>query len=279
MLAKRLCLALSFIGLAAAQNPPARLAFEVASIRPGLSGNLTPAQFEAAVAAGKFHRLIDDSRIDLAGMPLPDLIMMAYRIPGDRLVMAGGASQDQRFDIVAKLPEGAKKEQVPEMLQTLLAERFKLAVHHESKPLPVYSLTVAKEGPKLRDSTAGDSDYAACNGGFHKVCRKMSMQALADNLTRIGQMNTTMPGADLSWGIDRPVMDATGLKGVYDFEMDYGISRGGGGRGGAGAAAPPAGESRSVTDALKDLGLKLEPSKHEFENVVVDHVERMPTEN
>jgi len=278
MLAKRICLALSVIGLAAAQNPPARLAFEVASIRPGISGNLTPRQFEAAVQAGRFHRLIDDSRIDLAGVPLPDLILMAYRIPADRLVMQ--ASADQRFDIAAKLPEGAKKEQVPEMLQTLLAERFKLSVHHEPRVLPVYSLTVAKDGPKFHDSTAGDSVYTACNGGFHKVCRKMTMEDLAKHLTRISQMNTSMPGTDLSWGIDRPVVDSTGLKGVYDFEMDYGISRGGGGRGGADAGAtPPAGESRSVMDAVKDLGLRLEPSKHEFDNLVIDHVERVPTEN
>ena len=276
---KRICLALVFTSLASAQNPPARLAFEVASIRPGLSGNLNPRQFEAAVESGKFHRLIDDSRIDFGSVTLVDLILTAYRIPADRLVMSGAISPEQLFDISAKLPDGAKKEQVPEMLQTLLAERFKLAVHHEQKVIPVYLLTVAKDGPKLHDSTA-DAAYSACNGGYHKVCRKMTMEALANDLTRISQMNTAMPGSDLSWGIDRPVVDSTGLKGVYDFDMEYGISRGAAGRGGAGAApAPPAGETRSVMDALKDLGLRLEPAKHEFDNLIIDRVERVPTDN
>ncbi len=90
-----------------------------------------------------------------------------------------------------------------------------------------------------------------------------------------------MPGVQ-EWGIDRPVVDMTGLKGVYDFTMDYGPGiPGGGGRGGPGAAAPPPtdGTPRSVIEAVKDLGLKLEPTKHTFDNLVVDHVERVPTEN
>ncbi len=278
---KRVCLALCFLGLAAGQNPPAKLAFEVASIRPGVSGNLTPAQFQSAIEAGKFHTLIEDSRIDLGGISLPDLIQMAYRVPLDRIVAPSGLSLVQRFDVVAKLPQGATKEQVPEMLQTLLAERFKLAVHHEQKVVPVYALTVAKDGPKLHDSTADASVYAACNGGFHKVCRKMTMEGLASFLTLIGERSASMPGADLSSGVDRPVVDSTGIKGVYDFTMDYGRAMGGGGRRGPGDVAVPtaAGETRSVMEAVKDLGLRLEPAKHEFDYLIIDHVERVPTDN
>ncbi len=208
------------------------------------------------------------------------LIQMAYRLPQDRIT-GPGWMREQRFDIMAKLPEGASKEQVPEMLQTLLAERFKLVVHHEQKVIPVYTLEVGKDGPKFHDSTAEDSAGGSCDGGFHKICRKMSMESLAAQLTRISQTMASMPGV-LEWGIDRPVVDTTGLKGVYDFTVDYGRgAAGGGGRGGPGAAAPPPtdGTPRSGIEAVKDLGLKLEPTKHAFDNLVVDHVERVPTEN
>jgi uncharacterized protein (TIGR03435 family) len=277
---KRTYLAVLLCSSAFSQTPAAKPAFEVASIKPGLSGNITPAQFQSAIQSGRFRSLIDNARVDLGSISLEALIEMAYRIPQDRLTGPGWMGE-QRFDILAKLPEGATKDQVPEMLQTLLEERFKLVVHHDQKVVPVYALEVGKDGPKFHESTAEDSAYAACNGGFHKICRKMSMEDLAAHLTFISQRMASMPGV-LEWGIDRPVVDMTGLKGVYDFTMDYGRGvAGGGGRGGPGAAAPPPtdGTPRSVIEAVKDLGLKLEPIKHTFDNLVVDHVERVPTEN
>ncbi len=107
---------------------------------------------------------------------------MAYRIPQDRITGPCWMGE-QRFDILAKLPDGASKEQVPEMLRTLLEDRFKLVVHHEQKLVPVYLLEMGKDGPKIHESTAEDSAYADCNGGFHKICRKMSMEDLAVFLT------------------------------------------------------------------------------------------------
>jgi uncharacterized protein (TIGR03435 family) len=269
-------LAVLLCGSAFSQAPAPKPAFEVASIKPGLAGNITPAQFQS----GRVHSLIDNARVDMGSISLEVLIAMAYRMPQDRLVGPRWMGE-QRFDILAKLPEGASKDQVPEMLQALLEERFKLVVHHEQKVIPVYALEIGKDGPKIHESTAEDSASGSCNGGFHKICRKMSMENLAADLTRISGMNASIPGG-LEWGIDRPVVDTTGLKGVYDFTMDYGLGvPGGGGRGGPGAAAPPPtdGTPRSVIEAVKDLGLKLEPTKHTFDNLVVDHVERVPTEN
>lgn len=261
-------LAVLLCGSAFGQTPAAKPAFEVASIKPGLAGNITPAQLEA----GRVHIEIDNARVDMGSIALQALIELAYRIPQDRITGPGWMGE-QRFDILAKLPGGATKEQAPEMLQTLLEERFKLVVQHEQKVIPVYALEVGKDGPKFNESTAEDSAGGSCNGGFHKICRKMSMENLAVFLTSISRMRA------LEWGIDRPVVDMTGLKGVYDFTMDYGIGTARGG--GPGAAAPPTtdGTSRSVIEAVKDLGLKLEPTKHTFDNLVVDHVERVPTEN
>lgn len=260
-------------GLVAGQAPPAKLAFEVASIRPGLSGHITP----DAIASGRIHIEMNDARADFGSISLSALIEMAYRTPWDRIT-GPGWMMDQRFDILAKLPEGAIKEQIPEMLQTLLEERFKVALHHDQKGVPVYALTVAKDSPNLRESPAGDSSDPGCNGGVRKVCRKMSMQALADQLTRISQLNASVPVGDLTWGVDRPVVDMTGLTGVYDFDLEYGRARAGGGRGPGAAAGADAG-GRSVSDALKDLGLKLEPTKHTFDILVIDHLERVPTDN
>jgi uncharacterized protein (TIGR03435 family) len=264
--------------LAAGQTPAAKPAFEVASIRPGLSGNLNPSQFQSAVQAGTFHQLIDDSRIDLGSVPLLNLILMAYRVPQDRITGPSWIMEPtQRFDVQAKLPAGATKAQVPEMLQTLLEERFKLAVHHDQRVVSVYALTVAKDGPKLQASAADDPSAPACNGGFRKVCRKMTMEGLANLFTRMSEMNVSLEG-----GIDRPVLDQTGLPGAYDFILEYGRDRGAGGRSGpsvAPAAVPSEGTTRSVFEAVKDLGLKLDSIKHTFDILVVDRVERTPTAN
>jgi uncharacterized protein (TIGR03435 family) len=261
--------------LAVGQTPAAKLAFEVASIKPDASGRLTPAD----IASGRIHSFVDDQRADFGAISLSTLIQMAYGFPDDRITRPAWVAE-QRFNIQAKLPEGAKKQQVPEMLQALLAERFKLAVHQEKKIVPVYFLTVSKDGPKLKTSTAADDVQIGCNGGFRKVCQKMTMQALAESLTTMGRLNALMVGADASLGIDRPVIDMTRLSGVYDFILEYGQARGGG-RGGPGTASPPPADAapRSVFDAVKDLGLRLDAGKNEFDSLIVDHVERTPTEN
>ena len=182
---------------------------------------------------------------------------------------------EPRFDVQAKLPAGSSKEQAPAMMLTLLEERFKMTWHHDQKILPVYALMVAKDGAKLRESAAGESEPGAggCNGGFHKVCRQTTMEGLATMLTRFSRTNAL--GA-----LDRPVIDETGLKGKYDFDFDQGIA--GGGRGGRGGDAPaPVGTPDEVTafQALRVLGLRLEPTKHTYEIIVIDHIERTPTEN
>jgi uncharacterized protein (TIGR03435 family) len=136
------------------------------------------------------------------------------------------------------------------MLQALLSERFKLAIHRESKERTVYELVVGKNGPKLHEVEAGPGHS---NGGHGSLsAQKMSMSHLADSLSRI---------------VDLPVLDMTGLKGAFDIELKW---------------APDGDDANgpSIFTAVQEqLGLKLEQRKGPMEIIVVDHAERVPTEN
>ena len=272
---KRIFLPLLLSGLAFAQNAAPKLAFEVASVRPGPPG--APMQL---FQAGKVFVNIDDARVSIGSTPLSSVIQMAFRLPADQIVEPDWADE-LRFDIQAKLPTGATKEQVPEMLQTLLAERFKMVAHHDEKVLPVYALTLGKDGLKFHESTEEDSAKWGCNGGFHKACRHVTMEDLARIMSQSASMAEKHPEfANMPGALDRRVVDMTGLKGAYDFDLVSGRNGGGRGAGGRGVDAPdPAAEVVSMLDAAKALGLRLEPAKHTYETIVIDHVERVATEN
>src|SRR5215831_6464515 len=141
--------AVPFLAVAGfAQAPAAKpLAFEVASIKPSSPPD------QAKVMSGQFRvgMSVDGSRVELRFMSIGDLVRTAYEIKPHQLVAPDwmkGPSMNDRWDIQAKLPEGTNKDQVPEMLQVLLAERFKVKVHKEAKEQTVYGLVVAKGGPK-----------------------------------------------------------------------------------------------------------------------------------
>src|SRR3954452_12602697 len=139
------------VGAAMAQAPAAKPQFEVATIK------LAPPLNPAMAAAGKMHvgMNIDAARVDIGYLSLNDLIMVAYKVKQHQVV-GPDWMKNQRFDILAKLPEGATKEQVPEMLQGLLAERFGLTFHKEMKEQSVYGLLVGKGGPKMKESAKED---------------------------------------------------------------------------------------------------------------------------
>jgi uncharacterized protein (TIGR03435 family) len=179
--------------------------------------------------------------------------------------LKGGPSwlESDRFDVVAKSPGDTPVERVRVMLQTLLAERFKLAIHREEKMTPVYALVVATGGPKLPEAAA--SGLAACGQGegieglFHRMCSNMTMAALAEAL----------PGLARGY-IDRAVVDQTGLQGSYDFKLDW--------------TPRPVDKSEvaagaTMFDAIEKLGLKLEGKEQPMPILMIDHVERVPTEN
>jgi uncharacterized protein (TIGR03435 family) len=168
------------------------------------------------------------------------------------------------------------------MLRTLLEQRFKLKVHKEDQPVPVYALTLPKKNPKLKPSDG--SARSACKIGVDYglrtyTCQGTTMAQFAEKIRQVA-----------SGYLDHPVVDLTGLTGAYDFAVTWtgaGRLKAAGGRGGEAGqpvgAAPVASEpSTGLTifeSVDKQLGLKLAAQKHPMPVVVVDHVERTPTEN
>ncbi|HYW45484.1 MAG TPA: TIGR03435 family protein [Bryobacteraceae bacterium] len=317
-------------GLVFGQAPAAGPAFEVATIKP--AAPLNPAM----VASGKLHVgvSIDAARVDIGFLSLSDLIRTAYRVKTYQ-VSGPDWMATERFDILAKMPEGASKDQVPEMLQALLADRFKLTIHRDSKDQPVYALLVGKNGPRLKESPP-DTDTPAAAGpdgapsgpaapaggggvtvntgnGPVRVSGSMEGKGMVVSGGPNGQTKMSMgPGGTmhletlkmtmagfaevLSRFVDRPVVDMTGLKGNYQVAFDLtmedlkNVARASGmmvpGMGGAGgepgkapadAASDPAGSS--IFSNVQQLGLKLESRKQPVELIVVDHLEKTPTEN
>jgi uncharacterized protein (TIGR03435 family) len=117
------------------------------------------------------------------------------------------------------VPADGSKEQIPLMLQTLLAQRFKLALHHDQKVMQIYALEVAKGGPKMHESAEGDTSAPGCNRSFAEtagatlaaVCNKMTSADVAQ------QVQALAPG----YFQDGPIIDLTGLKRTYDFKLEW----------------------------------------------------------
>jgi uncharacterized protein (TIGR03435 family) len=315
------------------QAPAAAPAFEVASIKP--AGPLDPAK----IMSGKMHigLNVDGARIDIGNLSLKDLLCYAYNLKPYQVTGPDWMSAE-RFDVLAKLPEGASKDQAPEMLQALLVERFKLTVHRDSKEQAVYALVVGKNGPKLKESppdadapSGGDAAPpagAGPNAGFGAGpgagqirmnkdgkgmtvsagpmgAMKMSMGQDGMHL-EIGKATMAMFAEMLARFVDRPVVDMTELKGTYQVALDLSMADmmnaaktagvmipggmpgagPGGGPGGAGQSGPgqaiAAGSDpapSAVFTNVQQLGLKLEPRKTPVSTLVIDHAEKMPTEN
>ena len=318
-----------------AQSP----AFEVASIRP--AAPFSP----ELMMSGKMHvgMRVDGSRVDIGFTSLRELIPLAYGVKPYQVVGPDWMGA-QRFDIVATLPEGAKTEQVPQMLQALLAERFKLVARRDNKEQPVYALTVAKGGPKLKEaaqegpqaaenkpavpSENPDKDVVINQGDTQLRVRRnegpggrgVMISGGKNGAQRVtmgpdGKMHMeiehmTMPefAAMLSPMLDKPVVDQTALPGAFQIELDVsmadmmsvarasgmmpmggpppgmagpalspGIGGGAPGNTGPATASDPAGGS--VFASVQKLGLKLDSKKAAVETIVVEHLEKDPTEN
>jgi uncharacterized protein (TIGR03435 family) len=253
-----------------------KIEFEVASIKPA------PTVMEQ-VASGTPHlgMKIDGARVDIGTMALSSLIRIAYHVQPNQ-VSIPAALDAQKFDILAKIPAGASRERVPGMLQSLLADRFKLVIHREAREQSIYGLVVAKGGAKLKESVAEPDEpdrakgivqtaagdvvrlTAGPGGTLHAESPKFTMTALTDLMRRF---------------VDRPVMDMTGLTGEYQIAFDTSIWSGYPG------AAPRAPDSAADPDAalifmsIQKLGLRLEARKANVEVIVVDSAEKTPTAN
>ncbi|MGA7241048.1 MAG: TIGR03435 family protein [Bryobacteraceae bacterium] len=273
-----------------AQSPP-RLEFEVASIKasPPLTDNV------------HIGMRIDGAQVYFTAFSLKDYIRIAYRVK-DYQVEGPDWIASERFDIAAKLPAGAAREQVNDMLQSLLVDRFKLTFHRVKKEFPVYALVVAKSGAKLKESdlkgmSASDfakgPDSVAASGSAAGVSVDLgrgSSFTFADDKLQVKRLPTARFADLLGRFVDRPVVDMTNLTGIYDYDItvtpeDY--------RGmlirsaiTAGVVLQPevqrmamADIGESLASGLQALGLKLEARKAPLDVIVVDHAEHAPSEN
>jgi len=255
--------------------PPAANApvFEVATIKPS---DPNKAWGGLNIAGDKF---VTDHHT------LKQLIEWAYNLNSDQLISGGpGWVQTAKFDIEAKedadtasmlqkLPFEQRLATIQSMVQALLADRFKVRVHHETKDLPVYALVVAKSGSKLKPSP----DAPATPGGAAKPGQNWSgtmgghgqLEGRQSDINGLAMWLVRQPEIG-----ERMVIDKTGLTGKYDFMLKWTPDAGMGATGEAGDSSEP-----SLFTALQEgLGLKLEATKGPVDTIVIDSVE-MPSEN
>jgi uncharacterized protein (TIGR03435 family) len=230
-----------------AQSP----AFDVASVK---SRN-------PAVAESSNRTSIDSApgSLTIRNASLSECIKWAYLIR-DYQISGPAWLMTEKYDITAKASGPAPLNQLRQMLRTLLTDRFQLQLHRETKELPVYELVAAKSGPKLHKAEpGGHTGMKGENGSF--VFEGTSMPQFAEDLATLSQ-------------VDRPVLDRTGIPGVFDFNLKFGESNDEMKR------ALIAGDGASIFTLIQEqLGLKLEARKGPVEMLVIDHVERVPTEN
>src|ERR1017187_2998985 len=311
-------------------TPAAKLEFDVASGRP--SAPLDIQKLAADMQAGKMPRMgphVDGLRAEYTYLTLKDLITVAYKVKPYQITGPAWLATDH-FDVVAKMPEGWTKDDAPKMLQTLLADRFKVVIHRETQEHPVLALVVGKGGPKLKDSPAAsapiDEDAPLAKGEMKMdgpdgpvritthpdgtmtenmgkqgiVTIKMDGQTIhvnADTMTMSGFADTLTTIMQMGGGGSKPVLDKTELKGNYQVAVDISMAEimafaraqaqsmglnvppaaAGGGTAPAEAADPGGGSS--VFKSVEGLGLKLETRKAPIEQIIVDSVEKTPTEN
>jgi uncharacterized protein (TIGR03435 family) len=251
-IASLIVVSLTVLGQTVADRP----AFEVASIKPNVSGD------------GHSSTHVSNGEVIARNVSLKNCVKMAFHVDDSRLRGPDWLSS-VRFDIVAKPPVGSSHDQYRAMMLALLEDRFKLAFHRESKPLAAFALVVAKSGPKLKK---GEHDGSHLNTDNNKLdAQGVPMNQFADYLSN---------------RLDRPVVDKTNLEGSYDFKLEWSAED-------YRPPAPPDGtnlaQPRSIKEAAagpsfftaiqEQLGLKLESAKLPIDIVVVDHVEKVPTEN
>ena len=214
----------------------------------------------------------DPGRIDYSNVTLKMVLAQAYGVRGDQ-IQAPDWLNTERFDITAKLNPKATKEEFSLMLQNLLASRFKMAIHHAPKEYSVYALVIAKSGHKLKESVhdrVGDLPPGSSRTNTqpgpaihleagHLEAKRVSIHDLLE--------------ATLAGRMDRPVVDLTGLTGVFDVRLDW--------------QPVEAQQDGAVSDNLagivsafeRQLGLTLQGRKIAMDTVVIDHAERIPVGN
>jgi uncharacterized protein (TIGR03435 family) len=293
-----------------AQSPPTRT-FEVAAITPSV-----PLQTQISTGQLRVGSTITDSRIDMRSASLADLVTLAYTLKPYQLT-APDWMRSERYDVQATYPPGATKDQAPEMMQALLADRFKLRIRHDKKKQPVYALVLAGDGLKVKPSAPPAAEPAEPEPGSRTLERAgQKIQIGGDNRSvsiagpegqtiRISQVDgvmalqlgrISMPALAemLTSFVDKPVIDATAVTGIYDVPLEMKMEDmlamaqvaarsagivlpGAAGAGVTGQASDPG--NASIFQSVQKLGLRLDSRTMPVAIIVVESAERTPTEN
>lgn len=278
---------------AAAASPADLPKFEVATVKPASGDD------------GRSMLMFTADGISIHGVPMKMLIRAAFGIEDDRILGEPGWVKN-RYDIEAKVDaedapklKDLKMNQRQAMMLPLLEDRFHLKYHHETRELPMYALVVAKGGLKMKAS-APDPPPATDDAAKPDSQPKPDDPAAKDK-PRMGRRSLMMNGRGhiestgtsvenlahvLSSQLGRTVQDKTGLRGNYDYNLDWTPDdvgtpmAGGGGDGGPdkGGASPDAGGPTLPTALEEQLGLKLEATKATLDVIVIDHID-LPSEN
>ena len=230
--------------------------FEVASVKPNLHSK----------AGGEGSRrqsvTVDPGRLTMINVTLQTCIRTAFEVR-DYQISGPAWLEEERYDISAKAADAVPEKDLHLMLQRLLAERFRLEYHRQTKDLPAYVLTIAKGGPKFHESKTEGEFSVKPLGRTVATVERASVAQLVDLLTQV---------------MRAPVLDETGLKAKYDITIDMtsyipeNMQHGPG-------AAPPDFAGIAMAVVQEQLGLKLESRKVASELIVIDHAEKAPTEN
>jgi uncharacterized protein (TIGR03435 family) len=292
-------------GSADAQTADRYPAFEVASVKPAPP---VVAGMDCSMRGGPGTD--DPGQITYPCTWVRTLMTMAYGVAFDQISGGPDWLETQAYSIVAKIPPNTTKDQFHLMLQNLLAERFHLTLHHETREFQIYSLLVAKDGPKMKPSPpdadaktappAGPDQHGLDSKGFpvlrpgariatlqgygplYGMLRSAHRETVAQFAEHLGPWVNMSNGDGIVRGSPPAphVIDKTGLTGEFDFTLEF-----------AGSVFPAssteasgAGDGRWDGPTLfvaleKQLGLKLEKGKAGLDVLVIDHVDKVPTEN
>jgi uncharacterized protein (TIGR03435 family) len=289
------------VGILKAQIAAPVPQFEVASIRSCSGAGGGGGRDGGRKGGGGGGQALSPDRLTLACQPVRNLIRMAYNDfadgrfhPANRTLIEGGLAwiDSERYQITAKAvgTPGQSVMRGP-MLQALLEERFKAKVHRESRQVPVYAITVAKNGPKLKpfkEGTCSTFEFGALPEGGRIFCELRSLKVPKPDAPVVWDVfGASLAGfaRALSIDMDRIVIDKTGIEGKFDFHMEFtpdqsttGLNSMRGPNGPLFTPSDPTGGPSVFTAIQEQLGLKLEATKGPREFIVVDHVEK-PTEN
>ena len=257
-----LILAVFSFGAARAQSP-APPTFDVASLKPSPPSGADLLN----INLGNLNHGV----VTLANTTLSECIRYAYGLVSEDQIEGPEwiRHRSLRVDIAAKTAPDASLEQVRSMMQNLLAQRFRLELHHEPKPVRHFELTVARGGPKLTESPEAATSHLINYGRGRLFYDHLAMRTLAVLLSR---------------QLKQPVLDLTGLNGFYDVRLEWmqdDLS--------AGPAVPEKDGKREADDAgplpdiykavQQQLGLQLEPRKTPIDVLVIDHADKVPIAN